>query len=192
MGMHFIWQRINVLLCLLLTKLILEDYLVIKCRFWLQNCVILDLNVPRACMCLLCCLAITFNQSIMIGLCPLHHLGSSLRFLWPFCVSVSLLNTLSFCFFFFNSSSGLPWWLSVKNPPASAGNVGLIPGPKRSPGEGNSNPLEYSCLGNPMDREAWRGYSPGSYKRVRHNSVTKQQQLAWFTGSGELSHVFRT
>ena len=100
MGMHFIWQRINVLLCLLLTKLILEDYLVIKCRFWLQNCVILDLNVPRACMFLLCCLAITFNQSIMIGLCPLHHLGSSLRFLWPFCVSVSLLNTLSFFFFF--------------------------------------------------------------------------------------------
>ena len=46
----------------------------------------------------------------------------------------------------------------VKNPPANAGdagNVGLIPGSERSPGEGNGNPLQYSCLGNPLDREAW-------------------------------------
>ena len=40
----------------------------------------------------------------------------------------------------------------VKNLPANAGNAGLIPGSKRSPGEGNSKPLQYSCLGNPMDR----------------------------------------
>ena len=33
---------------------------------------------------------------------------------------------------------------------------GLIPGLKRSPGEGNGNPLQYSCLENPMDREVWR------------------------------------
>ena len=46
----------------------------------------------------------------------------------------------------------------VKNPPANAGNsgdVGLIPGSGRSPGEGNSNPFQYSCLGNPMDRGGW-------------------------------------
>ena len=43
----------------------------------------------------------------------------------------------------------------VKNLPASAGDVGLIPGSQRSPGEGNSNPLQYSCLGSLMDREAW-------------------------------------
>ena len=43
----------------------------------------------------------------------------------------------------------------VKNLPADAGNVGLIPGSGRSPGEGNGNPLQYSCLGNPMDRGAW-------------------------------------
>ena len=45
----------------------------------------------------------------------------------------------------------------VKNPPASgrdAGNVGLISGSGRSPGGGNGNPLQYSCLGNPMDRGA--------------------------------------
>ena len=44
----------------------------------------------------------------------------------------------------------------VKNPPSNAGDVGLIPGPGRSPGEGNDNPLQYSCLGNLIDREAWR------------------------------------
>ena len=49
--------------------------------------------------------------------------------------------------------------LVVKNPTASAGDVrdvGSIPGPGRSPGEGNGNPLLYSCLENPMDRRAWQ------------------------------------
>ena len=41
----------------------------------------------------------------------------------------------------------------VKNPPAKAGNTGSIPGSGRSPGEGKGNQLQYSCLGNPMDRE---------------------------------------
>ena len=44
----------------------------------------------------------------------------------------------------------------VKSPPASAGDVGSIPGSGRSPGEGNGNPLQYSRLGNPMDRAAWQ------------------------------------
>ena len=47
--------------------------------------------------------------------------------------------------------------LVVKNPPANAGDlrdVGSILGPGRSPGGGNGNPLQYSCLENPMDREA--------------------------------------
>ena len=41
-----------------------------------------------------------------------------------------------------------------KESACNAGDVGLIPGSERSPAEGNSNPLQYSCLGNPMDREA--------------------------------------
>ena len=48
--------------------------------------------------------------------------------------------------------------LVVKNPPAKAGDIrdtGSIPGSGRSPGEGNGNPLQYSCLKNPMDRGAW-------------------------------------
>ena len=47
----------------------------------------------------------------------------------------------------------------VKNPPANAENsrdMGLILGSGRSPGEGNDNPLQYSCLENPMDRIAWQ------------------------------------
>ena len=45
---------------------------------------------------------------------------------------------------------------TVKNLPAVQGDLGLIPGSGRSPGEGNGNPLQYSCLGNPMDRGAWQ------------------------------------
>ena len=50
----------------------------------------------------------------------------------------------------------------VKNPLArqetacNAGDLGLIPGSGRSPGEGNGNPLQYSCLGNPVDRGNWK------------------------------------
>ena len=55
-----------------------------------------------------------------------------------------------------------PMALMEKNLPANAGdirNAGLIPGSERSPGGGHGNPLQYSCLENPMDRGAW-GYSP--------------------------------
>ena len=50
---------------------------------------------------------------------------------------------------------GLPGGTVVKNPPANAGDArdkSSIPGSGRSPGEGNGNPLQYSCLGNPVDR----------------------------------------
>jgi len=67
----------------------------------------------------------------------------------------------------------------AKNPPANAGDprvVGLIPGSGRFPGEGNGNPLQYSCLGNPMDKEAWWVIVHGGHKRVGHDLTTKQQQ----------------
>ena len=51
---------------------------------------------------------------------------------------------------------GFPGGSVVKNPAASAGDMGLIPRLGRSPREGNSNPLFYSYLGNPMDREDWQ------------------------------------
>ena len=65
----------------------------------------------------------------------------------------------------------------VKNPPANAGDEDLIPGLRRSPGEGNGNPLQYSCLGkNPMDRGGWQATVPWYHRRVRHDLGTNQQQ----------------
>ena len=49
---------------------------------------------------------------------------------------------------------GFPRGSGVKNLPANVGDTGLTPGSGRSPGEGNGDPLQYSCLGNPMDRGA--------------------------------------
>ena len=49
---------------------------------------------------------------------------------------------------------GFPWWLSGKESACNADVQGSVPRSGRSPGEGNGNPLQDSCLGNPMDREA--------------------------------------
>ena len=51
--------------------------------------------------------------------------------------------------------TGFPGGSVVKDPPANAGDASLIPELGRSPGEGNGNPLQYSCLENSMDRGAW-------------------------------------
>ena len=51
---------------------------------------------------------------------------------------------------------GLPRWLSSKESTCSAGDTVLVPGSGRSPGGGNGNPLQCSCLENAMDRGAWR------------------------------------
>ena len=53
------------------------------------------------------------------------------------------------------STKGFPGGPGVQNPPANTGAMGSIPGSGRSPGEGNGNPLQYSCLENPMDRGDW-------------------------------------
>ena len=53
------------------------------------------------------------------------------------------------------SSWGFPGGSDTKGSACNAGDLGLIPGSGRSPGEGNGNPLQYSCLENPMDRGAW-------------------------------------
>ena len=52
----------------------------------------------------------------------------------------------------------------VKNPPANAGDIDLIPGSGRSPGGGKGYPLQYSCLGNPMNRESWQATVHGVAK----------------------------
>ena len=59
-----------------------------------------------------------------------------------------------------------------KSSACNAGDLGLIPGLGRSPGEGNGNPLQYSCLENPMDRGAWQATVHGT-ARVRQDLATK-------------------
>ena len=76
---------------------------------------------------------------------------------------------LAFVFFYFFTVIFTFHWASlvllmVENPPASAGGIrdtGSIPGSGRSPGGGHGNPLQYSCLENPMDRGAWRAMVRG-------------------------------
>ena len=63
----------------------------------------------------------------------------------------------------------LPWWLSGKES-AAAGDLGCIPGLGRSPGGGNGNPLQYSCLENPMDRGTWQA--------IVHEVPKSQTQLS--------------
>ena len=66
---------------------------------------------------------------------------------------------------------GLPDGSMVENQSANAGDsgdIGLISALEKSPGEGNGNPLQYSCLENPMDRGAW-GLQSMRSQRVRHN-----------------------
>ena len=64
---------------------------------------------------------------------------------------------------------GFPGGSVVKNLPADVGDVrdfGLIPGSERSSAEGNGNPLQYSCLENPMERGAWWANSPWNCKEL--------------------------
>lgn len=71
----------------------------------------------------------------------------------------------------YKSFMGLPRWLSGKESACQAEDAGSIPGSGRSSGERNGNPLQYSCLGNPMV-----GYSPWDYKTVMQDLTTKHQQ----------------
>ena len=79
-------------------------------------------------------------------------------------LSHSLISLLSskprsnYLYIFLLNGTAIHMVVVLKNLPANAGDIrdrGLIPGSGRSPGEGNGNPLQYSCLENPMDRRTW-------------------------------------
>ena len=75
----------------------------------------------------------------------------------------------------------------AKNLPANAGDIGSIPVSGRSPGEGNSNPFQYSCLENPMDRGAWwatvQGVSKSHIQLSNWKEITKIFKLQVQRGS---------
>ena len=68
-----------------------------------------------------------------------------------------------------NGPDNILWWLSSERPTCNAGDPGLLSGSGRAPGEENGNPLQYFCLGNPIDRGVWWAtvQSTGS-QGVRH------------------------
>ena len=87
-----------------------------------------------------------------------------------------------FCSLLFSSilmwTRGFPWSSVGKESACNAGDLGSIPGSGRSPGAGIGNPLQYSCLENPMDREAWQATVHG-VARVRHDWATKPIHMMW-------------
>ena len=81
---------------------------------------------------------------------------------------------------------GLPWWLSGKEiRPANARDAGSVPGLGWSPEKGNGNPLQYSCLENPMNRGAWRATSMGS-QSVGHELATEHVHMGSLGRLGSL------
>ena len=70
--------------------------------------------------------------------------------------------------FHFTSLHFTPWWFNGKASACNAGDLGSTPGLGRSPGDRNGNLLQYSCLGNSMDRGAWQA------KRNKHIKEIKQ------------------
>ena len=71
-----------------------------------------------------------------------------------------------------------PGGSAIKNSPANAGDVDLILGSGRSPGEKNSNSLQYSCLRNPMDRGAWQAIVYGVAEELDMTAI-KQKEIVW-------------
>ena len=74
------------------------------------------------------------------------------------------------------SKWGFPCVADTEESTSNVGDQGLIPGSRRSPGEGNNNPLQYSCLEDPMDRGAWQGYSPWGCKELDMTEWLTQNQ----------------
>ena len=116
-------------------------------KYWLIVCVCVC--VYTLCICAYVCVCVcTYTHSISEYPC------------------YSLIRNFSVFFWDFPCSS------VSKESACNARNLGLIPGLGRSHGEGNGNPLQYSCLENPMDREAWWATVHGA-TRVGHDLTTK-------------------
>ena len=81
------------------------------------------------------------------------------------CISSTICNENYFQLLFLKEILGFPGSSDSKESACNAGDLGLIPGSRRSPGEGNVNLPQYSCLENSMDRGGWRAIVHGAAKR---------------------------
>ena len=106
---------------------------------------------------------------------------------------LKLIKTPSFRIQGFSGSS------LVKNLPVKGGDMSSIPGWGRSPGDGNSNPFQYSCLGNPMDGEAWwatyssQDLKKTSKKKKKHPVAEFREKKSgkfWFSLKNAIMHDF--
>ena len=107
----------------------------------------------------------------------------SFSFVILFATLIHILWQLTGFYVFLVTGWSFPGGSVVQRIPCQAGDIGLIPGLGRCPGEGNGKPFQNSCLGNPMDigTKSYRqwslaGYSPWGRKTVRQGLETKQQQ----------------
>ena len=100
------------------------------------------------------------------------------------CTSSGFLRGLSFLanIKVYRSTLGFPGGSAVKKPPASTGDVSLTSGLRRSPGGGNGNPLQYSCLEDSMDRGAWWARLFIRSQRVGHNWAQTHTHKQWVGG----------
>ena len=108
----------------------------------------------------------------------LHNLfGILLHGRFAYYPSTILSNHLFIYLYQYGLLDGLPRWLSGKESTSIVGDLGLIPGSWRTAGEGNGNPLQYSCLENPMDRGAWRATVHGVTKSWTQLSTSMHRLL---------------
>ena len=92
--------------------------------------------------------------------CRSHHIVSIYLFISQTRTTISFFTPIVF------STAELSSWLYGKESTRQVGDTGLISGLGRSPGEGNGNPLQYSCLENPMDRGVWQATVYGVAKEL--------------------------
>ena len=133
---------------------------------------------------MLCKLDSLYSHHIPLVLHEVHSSCVSLPeslCLPPFLISVWRMETM---FYSFLSSYAYPDGSEAKSP-ANAGDMGLIPGWGRSPGGGNGNLLQYSCLENPMNRRTWWA----TVHRVAESDMTEPpSRHLWFQGVESVSH----
>ena len=118
-------------------------------------------KTPRM-LCSMCCLVYWEESWIKPAF---HYTGAAgLRVATAISLSLSLNFCIGLCILYF--VLGFPGGADVKASACNVGDLGLIPGSGRSPGGGNGNPLQYSCLENPMDRGTWQAAVHGVSKSL--------------------------